>query len=62
MIKKKSNLILKDLNSKSLYGLFSFLYKEKHNIEYEGAGWIGNEMHKIKVILDEYGPEILPEV
>ena len=51
------NPILKDLNSRSLYELFSSLYKEKNGSEYEGAGWIGNEMHKLKVILDEYGPE-----
>lgn len=56
-MKMNLNPILKDLNSRSLYELFSSLYKEKNGSEYEGAGWIGNEMHKLKVILDEYGPE-----
>ena len=53
----KKTLILEDLNSKSLYELFSSLYKEKHGYEYEGAGFIGNEMHKLKVVLEDYGPE-----
>lgn len=57
MKNSKSKLILKDLNSRSLYELFSTLYKEKHGFEYEGVGFIGNEMHKLKVVLEDYGPE-----
>lgn len=57
MKKEKLNLILKDLNAKSLYELFCSLYEEKHGLEYEGVGFIGNEMHKLKVVLEEYGPE-----
>jgi len=57
MTKANLNLILKDLNSRSLYELFSSLYEEKHGFEYEGVGFIGNEMHKLKVVLEDYGPE-----
>lgn len=45
-----------ELNARDIYELFSSLYKEKHNIEYPGAGWIGNEMHLLRNLLDEYGP------
>ena len=44
-----------ELNAKDIYELFSSLYKEKHNLEYQGSGWIGNEMHSLRNILDEYG-------
>ncbi len=44
-----------ELNAKDIYELFSSLYKEKHNLEYQGFGWIGNEMHSLRNILDEYG-------
>tara|TARA_R110000824_G_scaffold360465_1_gene548207 strand:- start:293 stop:769 length:477 start_codon:yes stop_codon:yes gene_type:complete len=45
-----------ELNARDIYELFSSLYKEKHNAEYQGSGWIGNEMHSLRNLLDEYGP------
>ena len=41
-----------ELNAKDIYELFSTLYKEKHKVEYQGAGWIGNEMHSLRNVLD----------
>jgi len=44
-----------DYTSKDIYSLFSGLYKEKYNVEYKGVGFIGNEMHLIKVAIEENG-------
>ena len=44
-----------NLNARDLYELFGNLYKEKHNIEYPGAGFIGNEFHQLRNLIDEYG-------
>ena len=44
-----------DYTAKDIYTLFSNLYKEKHGISYKGAGFIGNEMHLIKVAIEENG-------
>ena len=43
-------------NSRDIYSLFSSLYYEKYKKEYLGIGFIGNEMHKLRVLIDEYGP------
>jgi hypothetical protein len=48
-------IALNSLNAKDLYNLFSTLYKEKHKFDYQGVGFIGNEMHKLKNSLEEYG-------
>jgi len=45
-----------ELNARDIYELFGNLYKEKHNSEYAGAGFIGNEMHLLRKLIDEYGP------
>ena len=44
-----------DYTAKDIYTLFSDLYKEKYGIPYKGAGFIGNEMHLIKVAIEENG-------
>jgi hypothetical protein len=48
-------ITLDNLNAKDLYNLFSTLYKEKHGVDYEGVGFIGNEMHKLKNSIEEHG-------
>ena len=50
-----STITLDKLNAQGIYTLFQTLYKEKHGIEYKGVGFIGNEMHKLREVLDEYG-------
>lgn len=50
-----STISLHKFNARDIYQLFSSLYKDKHNIEYKGAGFIGNEMHGLRTILDEHG-------
>lgn len=50
-----STITLDKLNAKDIYQLFGTLYKEKHGVEYQGVGFIGNEMHKLREVLDEYG-------
>lgn len=42
-------------NAKDIYSLFSTLYEQKYQKPYKGVGFIGNEMHKIKELIDEYG-------
>jgi|14_taG_2_1085336.scaffolds.fasta_scaffold14898_2 hypothetical protein len=44
-----------ELNARDIYELFGNLYKEKHNKEYSGAGFIGNEMHLLRNLIDEQG-------
>ena len=44
-----------ELNARDIYELFSTLYKEKYNKEYAGAGFIGNEMHLLRNLIDEHG-------
>ena len=51
------NKKLTDDNTKDLYNLFSCLYKEKYGTEYEGAGFIGNEFHLLKVAIDNNGAD-----
>ena len=46
---------LDTFNSKDIYELFKTLYIEKHGFEYKGVGFIGNEMHKLRLLLDDYG-------
>ena len=50
-----STIPLNKFNAKDIYTLFSTLYKEKYRIDYKGAGFIGNEMHGLRTILDEHG-------
>tara|TARA_R110000824_G_scaffold74443_6_gene189259 strand:- start:7227 stop:7709 length:483 start_codon:yes stop_codon:yes gene_type:complete len=50
-----STSFLKDYNAKDIYTLFTSLYVEKHGVEYKGAGFIGNEMHGLRGLIDEYG-------
>ena len=50
-----------DYTAKDIYTLFSNLYKEKHGISYKGAGFIGNEMHLIKVAIEENGSANIPK-
>ena len=42
-------------NAKDIYSLFSTLYEQKYQKPYKGVGFIGNEMHKIKELIDEHG-------
>tara|TARA_R110000787_G_scaffold19690_1_gene58830 strand:+ start:97 stop:567 length:471 start_codon:yes stop_codon:yes gene_type:complete len=44
-----------DYTAKDIYTLFSDLYEEKHGFVYKGPGFIGNEMHLIKVAIDKNG-------
>lgn len=54
-----STTTLNNFNAKDIYTLFGSLYKEKFGVDYRGVGFIGNEMHKLREILDEYGsPQI----
>jgi hypothetical protein len=46
---------LKDYNAKDIYTLFTSLYTEKHGVEYKGAGFIGNEMHGLRGLIDDHG-------
>ena len=48
-------IVLDKLNSKDLYNLFGSLYKERHSVDYKGVGFIGNEMHKLKNSIEEFG-------
>jgi hypothetical protein len=48
-------LDITNLNAKDLYSLFNTLYKEKHGVEYKGVGFIGNEMKKMREVVDEHG-------
>lgn len=48
-------LDITNLNSKDLYSLFNTLYKEKYGVEYKGVGFIGNEMKKMREVIDEFG-------
>ena len=48
---------LSEYNVQDLYTLFSTLYKEKHGIEYKGVGFIGNEIHLLKVAIEQNGAE-----
>ena len=47
---------LSEYNAKDLYNIFGTLYEEKHRRKYEGAGFIGNELHLLKVALEDYTP------
>ena len=49
------NLNISNLNAKELYSLFSTLYYDKYGREYKGVGFIGNEMHKLKEVLNLHG-------
>ena len=44
-----------NFNARDIYQLFSSLYKDKYTIEYKGVGFIGNEMHGLREVLDEHG-------
>ena len=46
-----------NFNARDIYQLFSSLYKDKYTIEYKGVGFIGNEMHGLREVLDEHGSE-----
>ena len=46
---------IEKLNAKDIYSLFQTLYQEKYGFEYKGVGFIGNEMHNLREILDEHG-------
>ena len=50
-----STITLDNLNAKDAYQLFDTLYQEKHGVAYRGVGFIGNEMHKLRELLDEFG-------
>ena len=49
------NLNISTLNAKELYSLFGTLYYDKYGREYKGVGFIGNEMHKLKEVLNLHG-------
>ncbi len=49
------NLNISNLNAKELYSLFGTLYYDKYGREYKGVGFIGNEMHKLKEVLNLHG-------
>ena len=42
-------------NARDLYELFSELYIEKYNKEYESVWFIGNEMKALRQAIDDYG-------
>ena len=48
-------LDINNLNAKDLYSLFNTLYNEKHGRDYKGVGFIGNEMKKMREVVDEFG-------
>ena len=50
-----STSTLNDFNARDIYTLFNSLYVEKHGVEYKGAGFIGNEMHGLRGLIDEHG-------
>ena len=50
-----STILLTNFNARDIYQLFSSLYKEKYSVDYKGVGFIGNEMHGLRAILDEHG-------
>ena len=50
-----STKLIIDYNQRDIYTLFMELYKEKYGADYRGAGFIGNEMHKLQEVILEYG-------
>jgi hypothetical protein len=50
-----NTVLINKFNARDIYQLFSSLYQEKYNIGYKGVGFIGNEMHGLREILDEHG-------
>ena len=49
------NKLLHDYNQRDIYTLFMELFKQKHQIDYAGAGFINDEMQLIKEAIEKYG-------